>query len=159
MNLMPADSIEIKTELAETEKKDPAAPVEKKEDKKKEVKESKKEKIKKIIVDAGRERNEDRLRNYHINSFSVSDDVLTIELRYKGGCGQHDFSLYSNNMLKKSLPPQIDVYLEHQKENETCKEEITQTFKYDISAIKKPGNPVIILNLNSADNKLEWKME
>lgn len=112
---------------------------------------------KKIIVEQGHAVNEEK--TYTINSFSVEADVLTLNLTYKGGCGKHNFELYSNGLLMKSLPPQLDVILEHRQENETCTDEKKQTLKFDLAPIKKPGNPKVILNINSADTKAEWLVQ
>lgn len=118
-----------------------------------------KEEVKKVIIDAAREIAEAKQKSYSINSFSIQADTLILEVTYTGGCGQNSFQLYSNGLLMKSLPPQINVYLEHSIENETCKKEIKRTLKFDISPLRKPGNPKIILNINTADNKAEWKLQ
>ncbi|MCG3164253.1 MAG: hypothetical protein POELPBGB_00007 [Bacteroidia bacterium] len=140
--------VEEKTPLTQKETK-PA-------DKKKETKVA--DGTKKVIVDPNRETPETKGKTYRIKTYSIEGNILSIEVSYRGGCGQHNFELYSNGLLKKSLPPQIDVYLEHKKENETCSEDIKQTLQFDISPLRKPGNELIILNINSADNKAEWKL-
>lgn len=115
--------------------------------------------IKNVILDNNREQPEATGKTYRIKSFSIAGDVLSIDITYRGGCGKHTFELYSNGFLKKSLPPQIDVYLEHVKENETCSDEIKQTLKFNISALKKSGNALIVVNINSADNKVDWAIQ
>ncbi len=118
-----------------------------------------KEEVKKVIIDAAREIAEAKQKSYSINSFSIQGDTLILDVTYTGGCGQNTFQLYSNGLLMKSLPPQINVYLEHSIESETCKKEIKRTLKFDISPLRKPGNPKIILNINTADNKAEWRLQ
>ena len=115
--------------------------------------------VQKVIVDPNHAIPEAKGKTYRIKSFSIAGDILSIDVTYRGGCGQNTFELYSNGYLKKSLPPQVDVFLEHKKENETCSEEIKQTLKFDISALKKPGYDLIVININSADNKLDWKTQ
>ncbi len=80
-------------------------------------------------------------------------------ISYHGGCGKNNFELYSNGLLMKSMPPQLEIYLEREQENETCNDEIKQLLKFDLSPVKKPGNAKIILNINSAENKLEWNIQ
>ncbi len=118
-----------------------------------------KEEVKKVIVNGAREIEEAKQKTYTLNSFSFNGDTLIMEVTYTGGCGQNTFELYSNGLLMKSLPPQINVYLEHSIENETCKKEIKKTLKFDLSPLKKPTNPKIILNINSSENKAEWKLQ
>ena len=118
-----------------------------------------KEEVKKVLIDAAREIAEAKQKTYTLNSFTIQGDTLSLEVTYTGGCGQNTFELYSNGLLMKSLPPQFNVYLEHTIENETCKKEIKRTLKFDLSPLKRPGNPKIILNINSADNKAEWKLQ
>lgn len=160
------DSIQeaVKIDSPKVEAVKPAeekTPVTKKEtkpaDKKKETKAA--DGTKKVIVDPNRETPETKGKTYRIKSYSIEGNILSIEVSYRGGCGQHNFELYSNGLLKKSLPPQIDVYLEHQKENETCSEDIKQTLKFDIAALKNTNYDLIVLNINSADNKVDWKIQ
>jgi hypothetical protein len=154
----------VKTDSPKVEVAQPAeekTPLTKKEtkpaDKKKETKAI--DGTKKVIVDPNREIPEAKGKTYRIKSFSIAGDILSIDVSYRGGCGQHTFELYSNGLLKKSLPPQIDVYLEHKKENETCTEDIKQTLKFDISSLKNANYDLIVLNINSADNKVDWKIQ
>ncbi|MBN2683464.1 MAG: hypothetical protein JXR58_13300, partial [Bacteroidales bacterium] len=77
--------------------------------------------------------------DYKINSASISGDVLTVELVYKGGKSQHDFSVIFNGMYMKSYPLKIKLYLKHEFENETGKEEIVETRKFDLKPIQSPG--------------------
>lgn len=112
--------------------------------------------MKKVIIDAIRAVPDPAGKTYRIKSFSLNENILSIEVTYRGGCGKHNFELLSNGLLKKSLPPQYDVYLEHLKENETCNEEQMQTLRFDISPLNRMGNPKIIVNINSNENKVEW---
>lgn len=136
-----------KTPVAKTETK-PA-------DKKKETKVA--DGTRKVIVDPNREAPDAKGKTYRIKSYSIEGNVLSIDVSYRGGCGQHTFELYSNGLLKKSLPPQIDVYLEHKKENETCSEEIKQVLQFDISSLRQLNYELIVLNINTADSKVDWK--
>lgn len=136
-----------KTPVAKTETK-PA-------DKKKETKVP--DGTRKVIVDPNREAPDAKGKTYRIKSYSIEGNVLSIDVSYRGGCGQHTFELYSNGLLKKSLPPQIDVYLEHKKENETCSEEIKQVLQFDISSLRQLNYELIVLNINTADSKVDWK--
>ncbi len=113
--------------------------------------------LKPVIIEQGHPTSETQA--YSIKSFSIEGDVLTIYVSYKGGCGKHDFNLYSNGLLMKSLPPQINVFLEQKVENESCSNEINQTLKFDLTPIKKPGNAKIILNINTHENKAEWLIQ
>ncbi len=154
----------VKTDSPKVEVAQPAeekTPLTKKEtkpaDKKKETKAA--DGTKKVIVDPNREIPQAKGKTYRIKSYSIEGNILSIDVSYRGGCGQHTFELYSNGLLKKSLPPQIDVYLEHKKENETCTEDIKQTLKFDISSLKNSNYDLIVLNINSADNKVDWKIQ
>jgi len=115
--------------------------------------------INKVIIDNNRPAPETKGKTYRIKSFSVKGDILSIDVTYKGGCGQHSFELFSNGLLKKSLPPQYDVYLEHRKENETCNEDVARTLQFDLSPLNRQGSPKIIVNINNAENKAEWNVQ
>jgi hypothetical protein len=111
--------------------------------------------VKKVLIENGHAATDS---SYSIRSFSISGDTLKIEVTYSGGCGTHTFDLYSNALLKKSLPPQVDVTLEHKSEKETCNKDVTELLLFDINPLKKPGNTKIVVNINSADNKASWEI-
>lgn len=155
------DSPKLEVEVEVAQPAEEKTPVTKKEtkpaDKKKETKAA--DGTKKVIVDPNREIPQAKGKTYRIKSYSIEGNILSLDVTYRGGCGQHIFELYSNGLLKKSLPPQIDVYLEHKNEYETCSEEVKQTLKFDISSLKNSNYDLIVLNINSADNKVDWKIQ
>lgn len=111
---------------------------------------------KKVIVDMGRAQKTEG-KTYRIHEFSIEGDVLSIDVSYLGGCGKHNFELYSNGLMKKSLPPQMDVNLEHTKEKETCNESVKQTLRFDLSSLNRQRNELIILSIDNEKNRVEWK--
>ena len=75
---------------------------------------------------------------YTVSDLKVEGDVLTIAVCY-GSCAEHDWKLLTNKLYKKSLPPQLDVYLIHDQHDDLCKRRECDTLYFDISDVKYPG--------------------
>lgn len=94
--------------------------------------------------------------DYTIKSVTLLDNIFTIEVTYKGGCGDHNFELVFNRMFAKSLPVQATLYLEHTSTNETCSEEITRKFRFFGDNVRHPQNKTVICKVNSYDGRLTY---
>lgn len=75
--------------------------------------------------------------NFTINKLSIEGDILTINISYSGGCKDHEFNLYGNEALMKSMPPKKSLFLEHLNNNDECEGWITQILKFDLTPIKE----------------------
>lgn len=94
--------------------------------------------------------------DYTIKSVTLLDNIFTIEVTYKGGCGDHYFELVFNRMFAKSLPVQASLYLEHTSTNETCSEEITKTLRFFGDNVRHPQNKTVICKVHSYDGKITY---
>jgi hypothetical protein len=77
----------------------------------------------------------------------VQGDLLKLTVQYGGGCEQHIFTLYTNGMYMKSLPPQISMQLHHEDNDDRCRALITETIAIDISSIRHGNKGPLIIRL------------
>lgn len=97
---------------------------------------------------------------YEIKSLTVDGDVLEIIVSYSGGCKEHQWALKCNKMFKKSLPPQKDLTLEHNNNDDNCRGWKTDTLKFDVSPTKYPGKDkdyTVTLNISGAKEGVAYK--
>ncbi|HBF88443.1 MAG TPA: hypothetical protein DDX39_07370 [Bacteroidales bacterium] len=94
--------------------------------------------------------------DYVIESANLVDSILTIDVKYKGGCGEHSFELLFNGMYAKSMPPQVGLYLQHSVKTETCEKEITEKIKFNIRAIKYKNSKSVVVKISNYSEKITY---
>jgi hypothetical protein len=94
--------------------------------------------------------------DFEITNATFQDSVLTIDVKYVGGCGTHNFDLQFNKMYAKSLPLKAMLNLSHKAENETCSKQISETLKYNISNIQYAKKQPIVFGINGTDKKFTY---
>ncbi|MEW6652714.1 MAG: hypothetical protein AB1394_04500 [Bacteroidota bacterium] len=91
-----------------------------------------------------------------INSASIEEDELVMSVSYSGGCANHIIDLYSYTGILKSNPPQMNLIISHNANNDMCEAYITKTFRFDLRKIKEylGGQAgTVILNIAGTDGK------
>ena len=82
---------------------------------------------------------------FKVLSAEISDqDSLIVEVEYGGGCKEHQFKLITTGMLKKSMPPQCTVYLEHENNEDMCRALIRQKCAFYIGNLAPNGETIVI---------------
>jgi hypothetical protein len=95
---------------------------------------------------------------FDILSTKVSGDTLTVTVQYGGGCEPHDFQMHQNMRWMKSMPPQLNLYLEHESNNDMCRAMITQDLHFDLSTCRYSSAGTVILILNGdKSHKIEYR--
>lgn len=95
--------------------------------------------------------------DYTINSINIDGDILTIDINYKGGCGEHNFELMFNEMYAKSLPVIAGLFLSHTTINENCQKDINKILKYNITKSRHPQYKEAYIKVYGIDTKLLYK--
>ena len=72
---------------------------------------------------------------FTIKTARIEGEMLIIEVSYSGGCKEHDFQLFTDGMLMKSLPPKQTYFLKHAANADFCKKMVHDTLRYDLSGI------------------------
>jgi hypothetical protein len=91
----------------------------------------------------------------HIDSFSInkmrvdeSEDIVTFEVSYGGGCGEHQFQLYSTEGVLYSNPPGCLVYLSHDANGDYCEALITETISFSLRPFHNKSYDALILHIH-----------
>lgn len=63
--------------------------------------------------------------------------ILTVEVRYGGGCARHDFDLVALPGWRESWPVQVDVDLAHEGHDDPCDALPTQAVRFDLTALRE----------------------
>lgn len=96
---------------------------------------------------------------YTIQNVNIEGDVLAIEICF-GGCDEHTWRLITTKKYKKSLPPQVDLYLIHDQHDSECKRQNCDTLYFDVSELKYPGKPenyTVTLNIQKSNKSVNYE--
>ncbi|MEE4310664.1 MAG: hypothetical protein V2J62_02235 [candidate division KSB1 bacterium] len=72
-----------------------------------------------------------------IDSAAVVADSLILFVAYGGGCKIHQFLLYGSSAILKSNPPQAEIYLSHDADNDLCEAYIHERLSFDLQPLKR----------------------
>lgn len=72
-----------------------------------------------------------------IREASVRDDVLTLRVRYGGGCVEHDFALVVEEVFLESHPVQMPARLSHDAHGDLCRALVAATLRFDLAPVKE----------------------
>jgi hypothetical protein len=90
---------------------------------------------------------------FDILSTEVSGDMLIVEVQYGGGCKDHSFNMNTNLMWMKSMPPQLNLYLEHEDNDDNCRALITRKLAFDMSTCRYQNGTTVVLIINGNREK------
>ncbi len=110
--------------------------------------------IKKITVKEDYARPE-KTDHFDLISQRISGDSLILQVQYGGGCEVHEFNMFTNMMWMKSLPPQLNLWLEHKSNNDRCRALLTETISFDLKQCQYPGSHLVVLIINGDREKSE----
>ena len=85
---------------------------------------------------------------------AIKDNIISIDVQYSGGSKEHTFELFSNQMLMKSLPPKMNLFLQHQANGDLAKALKTETLLFDLTLLNAPPGTTILL-MNNYDQGIE----
>jgi hypothetical protein len=108
--------------------------------------------VKDVIID--KEFNSKQLYDYQISSISLIDSTLEINVNYRGGCEKHDFELYFNEMYAKSLPVQAVLYLKHNRNNDNCTKEMSESLFFNVAKVKHKQYRSVAIRLHNSEQKI-----
>lgn len=73
----------------------------------------------------------------NVNKAIVDNDTLKLNVSYGGGCKEHEFKLFGSSSIAESYPPQAQVFLSHNANNDACRAFITEEVAFDLSPLKE----------------------
>lgn len=84
--------------------------------------------------------------NFTVKSWEINGSILSVTISFSGGCEEDSFKAFYTGAWMKSLPPKMDIYLEHHTPKpDYCKALITKTIEIDISDVKYQGQTKVVL--------------
>ncbi len=89
----------------------------------------------------------DKGDGYNIESIELKGDEIYISVNYSGGCEEHEFTLFADPRIMKSMPPQQNIVLKHNSNGDKCRAHISETHVFNLSPIKIGEEGVIVLRL------------
>lgn len=86
--------------------------------------------------------------SFEMGKMRINGDTLFMEVTYGGGCKEHIFSGRHDGNIMKSLPPQLNVTIDHQANGDGCRSLLSRTLAFDLTNCKvgKTGSVVLIVN-------------
>ena len=94
---------------------------------------------------------------YKLAKSRVSGDTLFVDVEYTGGCKDHVFTARHNGQYMKSMPAQLNLYIEHNANSDACRELIKETLAFDLRGARYGGSGTLILLLNGdRSNKVTY---
>ncbi|MDZ4751271.1 MAG: hypothetical protein SGI87_06620 [Flavobacteriales bacterium] len=95
---------------------------------------------------------------FNLISSSSSGDTLILEVEYGGGCEAHGWKLLSNNVWMKSLPPKMNLYLEHDNKGDMCRALITEKLYFNLEPVKySRGKQAIFIVNNDSEKPIDYR--
>jgi hypothetical protein len=110
----------------------------------------------KVIVDEGFIAPQSNGR-FNVESMDINGSILELSVSYSGGCEEHFFKLYSDQMYMKSYPPQLNLFLEHIDNNDRCRAMIIKKLAFDLTGIEYPGTNELVIHLNNTKLTVNYK--
>jgi len=90
-------------------------------------------------------------------SQKISGDSLLLEVQYGGGCKEHIFDMHTNLVWMKSMPPQLNLWLEHENNDDLCRALVTETLVFDLKNCRyAPGHEARIIINGDRENILKY---
>ena len=85
---------------------------------------------------------------YKLSDPRISGDTLFVQVEYSGGCKEHVFTAHHNGQYMKSMPPQLNVIIDHNANGDMCRELIRETLAFDLKSCRQGKSGTLILLLN-----------
>jgi hypothetical protein len=88
---------------------------------------------------------------FKILKSSVDGDILRLTVEYGGGCEEHKFSVYSTGAYMKSMPPKLNLYIEHDGNQDPCRALIQKEIRVNLKSVQFAGSQELVLILQNGE--------
>ena len=91
-----------------------------------------------VVIADGPENAADKWVNddYKLESATLVEDTLTINVSYGGGCEDHQFTLIASDTFMESDPVQLGVSIVHNANRDFCQRWVEEEYHFDLTPIK-----------------------
>lgn len=80
--------------------------------------------------------NTEPVHNDPFAEIAIASDTLQLRMSYEGGCEEHDFNLIAYGYFAETDPVQTGILLTHNDKEDSCREQISRTLRFDLSPLK-----------------------
>lgn len=96
-----------------------------------------------------------------INSISVQDQELNINVSHGGGCEEHEYVLLQDPLFCGTPPVHVTIRLDHNSNEDMCEALITKDLCFDLSSIYEsfPNDTITIGLYNTHQPSVNWVIE
>lgn len=91
-----------------------------------------------------------------ISRMEVLGDYLSIDVSYSGGCEEHEFKLITDGRYSATYPPELELVLRHEANNDLCRSYVDETLFFDLKPLKYDGTTRIVIRLTNNDKLYEY---
>ena len=91
---------------------------------------------------------------FKVTDLQIKGSILAVSVEYSGGTAKHKFDLYTNMMIMKSMPPKLNVFLQHNANEDQAEALISKTLLFDISVVNQQYEKMII-SINNYDQSVD----
>ena len=116
------------------------------------------ETLKEVIIDPEFIQPKDNV-DFQITEVSIDEDILTMTVSYSGGCEDHEFNAYFNQVYMKSEPPKAGIFIEHISNDDMCKKLVTEKISFSLKNLRVPGKDgdyTVMVGMNNYKGWLEY---
>ena len=78
-----------------------------------------------------------QLDEYTLNNMEIKRNILKFDISYSGECKEHFFNAVWDGNFIESLPVQVNIFLSHDSNEDTCEALITKTLEFDLIPIRE----------------------
>lgn len=95
---------------------------------------------------------------FNILEQNINGDTLKLVVEYGGGCKDHVFTMNTNSARMKSMPPKLNLWLEHESNDDNCRALITESLFFDLKPIRyNPSQSVVIIVNGEEENSVLYR--
>ncbi len=90
---------------------------------------------------------------FNILDINVSGNILALTVEYGGGCREHIFKMNWTGAWMKSMPPKINLWLEHENNDDNCRALIREKLFFDLSSVRYASSNSVVILVNGEEEK------
>ncbi len=90
---------------------------------------------------------------FNILETSIKGDILEVTVEYGGGCREHVFKMNSTGAWMKSMPPKMNLWLEHENNDDNCRALIREKLQFNLKPLRYQSSKQVVLIINGEEEK------
>jgi len=92
----------------------------------------------------------------NIKHAEQNGDYIVLDVSYSGGCAEHFFELLSTGSFSPTYPPEVEIFLNHDKNGDGCRSIIDTKLYFDLKPLQNPATTQVLMILKNTNKTLEY---